>query len=388
MPLTNQHMAVAFGAGYNGLATVGYALKSITGTIVVARTTTNVTEYGSSGDYFVSGGVPSIPDSVKTIEWDTGGATPITAHEALDPYHLRDAILADTAAIDARLPTDPADESLQQAAHTQTQTDIGLLNDLAQSDILSDATPFAGANIDAAISSRSDFDETTDPVELLDAGGAAGTSAAELVTDIESDLASGHGSGQWDGTDSDWTSGEREQIRDALGVTGAKTAATGGQIQTIGTETAAVDGRLPTDPADESLQQAAHTQTQVDIAALNDPDVAAIADGVWDEAQADHLAGGSTGESLDNAGGSGSVTPSAIADAVWDEALAGHVAGGSAGAAQTQASEEAAKIDSASTVAPGSAVTGSLLDRVCNKGVSKTYDQSTDSLEATRDRVG
>ena len=63
--------------------------------------------------------------------------------------------------------------------------------------ILSDSTPFAGANIDASISSRSDFDETTDPVELLDAGGAAGTSAAELVTDIGSDLSGTHGAGSW-----------------------------------------------------------------------------------------------------------------------------------------------------------------------------------------------
>ena len=38
--------------------------------------------------------------------------------------------------------------------------------------------------LDAAISTRSDFDETADPVELLDTGGAAGTSAEELVDDI------------------------------------------------------------------------------------------------------------------------------------------------------------------------------------------------------------
>jgi len=35
---------------------------------------------------------------------------------------------------------------------------------LQQSDILSDATPFAGANIDTPISSRSDFDESADQV--------------------------------------------------------------------------------------------------------------------------------------------------------------------------------------------------------------------------------
>lgn len=71
--------------------------------------------------------------------------------------------------------------------------------DLAQSDILSDATPFAGANIDATISSRSDFDETADPVELLDSGGAAGTSAAELVADVQTTLDAAHGENSWEG---------------------------------------------------------------------------------------------------------------------------------------------------------------------------------------------
>lgn len=46
-------------------------------------------------------------------------------------------------------------------------------------------------NLDAAISSRSDFDEATDPVELLDTGGAAGTSAEELVDDIMDEVLTG-----------------------------------------------------------------------------------------------------------------------------------------------------------------------------------------------------
>jgi hypothetical protein len=50
----------------------------------------------------------------------------------------------------------------------------------------------------------------------------------------------------------DWTSGEREQIRSALGVDGTKTAATGGQLQTIDTnvdsvltDTNEIQGKLP-----------------------------------------------------------------------------------------------------------------------------------------------
>jgi len=47
-----------------------------------------------------------------------------------------------------------------------------------------------------------------------------------------------------------------------------------------------------------------------------------------------------------------------------------------------------AKIDSVATLTPNLAVTGSLLDRLCNKDITKTYDQATDSLQANRDRLG
>jgi hypothetical protein len=46
------------------------------------------------------------------------------------------------------------------------------------------------------------------------------------------------------------------------------------------------------------------------------------------------------------------------------------------------------KIDKVATLGPAAAGTGSLLDRLANKDASKTYNQSTDSLEAQRDRVG
>jgi len=52
--------------------------------------------------------------------------------------------------------------------------------------------PLVSTNLDTTISSRSDFDETTDPVELLDTGGTAGTSAEELVDDIYEEAAAGH----------------------------------------------------------------------------------------------------------------------------------------------------------------------------------------------------
>ena len=74
--------------------------------------------------------------------------------------------------------------------------------------------------------------------------------------------------------------------------------------------------------------------TSAEIAALNDPAASEIADAVWDEAQADHTAAGSMGESLDDAGSGGSVpTADEVADAVWDEAATDHLTAGSTGAA-------------------------------------------------------
>jgi hypothetical protein len=57
--------------------------------------------------------------------------------------------------------------------------------------------PLVSTNLDAAVSTRSDFDEAANPVELLDSGGGAGTSAAELVADVEAQLSGTHGGGSW-----------------------------------------------------------------------------------------------------------------------------------------------------------------------------------------------
>jgi hypothetical protein len=46
------------------------------------------------------------------------------------------------------------------------------------------------------------------------------------------------------------------------------------------------------------------------------------------------------------------------------------------------------KIDLIPTLGPSTATSGSLLDRIANKDVNKTYNQGTDSLEAIRDRSG
>lgn len=49
---------------------------------------------------------------------------------------------------------------------------------------------------------------------------------------------------------------------------------------------------------------------------------------------------------------------------------------------------QADKIDLAATIGPGSAAIGSLMDQLCNKDGTQTYDQATDSLQGIRDRIG
>lgn len=89
----------------------------------------------------------------------------------------------------------------------------------------------------------------------------------------------------------------------------------------------------------------------VDADALAADAVGEIADGVWDEALAGHLAAGSTGEALNNAGSGASAA--AIADAVWDEALADHVAAGSMGANQNLIDNVPADTDALVTASHG-----------------------------------
>lgn len=69
-----------FGPSYAGLSTVGYVQHQADGTAVVARTTTGVVAIGN-GCY----GVSVTPNALTvSVKWDTGGASPIYAHEAIE----------------------------------------------------------------------------------------------------------------------------------------------------------------------------------------------------------------------------------------------------------------------------------------------------------------
>jgi hypothetical protein len=219
------------------------------------------------------------------------------------------AILADTNAIDTRLPSDPADESNQLAQHTQTQADIAALNNLDISDVQTALTNqgYTAArapsldNLDAAVTTR-----------------AVPGDAMDLVTDaLDSDSLA--------------TTGANE-IRDAI--LADSTPFNGADIAAILADTTALDSRIPTDPADQSLLIAQHTQTQSDIAALNNLDATDVENAVWDAATASHQTAGTTGKALTDA--SATADPAAIADAVWDETLSTHIIAGSAGEAQNR----------------------------------------------------
>lgn len=236
--------------------------------------------------------------------------------------------------------------------------------------------------------------------------GVADSPGVDLPEQVDTELSAAHGSGAWDGTESDWSATEREQIRFRLAMDGTQTNPTTntGTIEDILADTSAVDARLPSDPADESLQQASHAQTQADIAALNnlsqadvqsaltaqgytaaratlldnldaavsavlaavaalnDLDATAVENAVWDASQAAHVGAGTTGESLNNAGaGSGGD---------WTDA-------------EQEQIRDALGIDGTKTSA-----TGGQLQGIQNQPSGAGFDPETDSLEAIRNRIG
>jgi len=145
------------------------------------------------------------------------------------------------------------------AAISSVLSAIGALNDLSQADVQAAMTAQGYTTVRAAL------------LDNLDGAISAVPSAVDSV------LSAAHGSGSWEtgsGGTTDWSSAEREQIRYRLAMDGVQTDPTTntGTIEDILADTAAVDSRLPVDPADESNQIAEHNTTQAAIAALNDVD--------------------------------------------------------------------------------------------------------------------
>lgn len=113
------------------------------------------------------------------------------------------------------------------------------------------------------------------------------------------------------------------------------------------------------------------------VTGFNDPAVSAIADAVWDEAQAGHTTPGTFGEYLDSAVSgvsTGGVSAADIADAVWDEALSGHTSSGTAG-------ERLGRIPNAAAGGNGGLPTVNASNQVA--GVSGNVDGTINGLTST-----
>ena len=180
----------------------------------------------------------------------------------LDDIHGVDlpAVKTETAAIKAKtdnLPADPADESAIEAAitaaHATTDGKIDTVDGIVDT-IASAVADIHNTDLPAVKTETSAIKVVTDNV----AGMYETDGAVKRLTANALELApTGAGEGA-----TDWTVGEKEQIRDALGVTGDKSAATGGQLQALDTVADAIKAKtdnLPADPADESAIEAAIT---------------------------------------------------------------------------------------------------------------------------------
>ena len=212
---------------------------------------------------------------------------------------------------------------------------------LTQADILSDATPFAGASIDATISSRG----TANP-------GDAMTLTAGERTAIDAQLSGTHGAGNWESASAtDWTGAEKQQIRQALGVTGLTAATAAGELQDVLADTAAMEPLVSTNL--NATVSSRSTLVQADILSDATPfpgaDIDATISSRSSHTAADvdalvtasHGAGSyitATGFAV--AGDNMGLTAAGV-DAVWDEPIAGHLGVGSVGEALNDASSGA-----------------------------------------------
>lgn len=106
--------------------------------------------------------------------------------------------------------------------------------------------------------------------DAIDADALATDGLQEIADHLETAGTNPHGTGAWDAT----AVVPQQDIRDAMKLAPTPGAPAAGSVDEhlddILADTAAMDARLPSDPADESLQQASHTTTQALIAALQD----------------------------------------------------------------------------------------------------------------------
>ena len=198
-----------------------------------------------------------------------------------------DAILADTNEMQGKLPTN---NIMGSSVKTDKDDEIdAILADTAAME------PLVTAYVDATISSReSETDAASRAAADLAEHATTQAAVADVPNTVWDELLSGH-----------FIAGSAGQALDRVDVDVSTRAVPGDAMD------------LVTDALDAN--------------ALAADAVAEIADGVWDEAQADHLTAGTTGKSLSDAATGAAISPANIADAVWDEDMTAHNGAGTAG---------------------------------------------------------
>jgi len=193
------------------------------------------------------------------------GAGSWTSGAGITQQDVRDAMkLAPTAgapasgSIDQHVDDIEADTSAIEPL-TTANLDAAVSTRSTQAQILSDATPFPGASIDALISSRG----TADP------GDAMALTPAER-TAIDAELTAAHGAGSW----AAGVGLTQQDVRDSMLLSPTAGAPAAGSV-------------------DEHLDT-----IESDIGTLNNLSAADVENAVWDAAKTGHIASGSLGEAL------------------------------------------------------------------------------------------
>jgi hypothetical protein len=152
-----------------------------------------------------------------------------------------------------------------------------------------EAGKIMGDNLNATVSSRS----------------------SHTPADVDATLSGTHGAGSWESdSDTDWTAGEKEEIRGALGVTGVQSVpGGGGQLQDVLTDTSTIEP-LAVANLDAPISTRAIPGDAMSI-------TAGAVDDIWSEVITAHIAPGTAGQALTMALGNsgGQVRDDAL---TWD----------------------------------------------------------------------
>lgn len=170
-----------------------YGRLLLDGTIDAA--TVNIIDDGI-GDYYASGTIPANATigslaqlQVNAIVGSTSGAYTTIWQGRIVPDNIYDSFILGTDYLETELTNSSTSGIWQTNSRTLTGTKQTFddLNDLSQTDILSDSTPFNGSNIDASISSRATSGNLTTILNKLPDSYIAGSSSSEGKVNLSDD---------------------------------------------------------------------------------------------------------------------------------------------------------------------------------------------------------